>query len=180
MGDFRKKYPVDWFRGGKVWEDIPGKNNILHWKNISLMTYIMLKKNLAMLHVRKKISNSSQVWEKKFLPKLNHLYPSPRQKSNGQPHRGWGRSWRIWHLSRCHPSTKWLVRVHHAGVPYDGSLLNTLKTLFDAISSTFRYLEMYSKRRYKICICSVILRELDSFWNYEGFSIIFPKILHAL
>ena len=58
---------------------------------------------------------------------------------------------------------KWLVRVHHAGVPYDGSLLNTLKTLFDAISSTFRFLEMHSKRRYKICICSVILRELDSF-----------------
>ena len=43
---------------------------------------------------------------------------------------------------------------------------------------------MYSKRRYKICfcrepiscICSVILGELESFENYEGFSFNFPKI----
>ena len=33
-----------------------------------------------------------------------------------------------------------------------------------------------SKRRYKICICSVILGELESFRNYKGFSINFPKI----
>ena len=32
-----------------------------------------------------------EVWEK-FLPKLNHPYPAPAQKSNGQPHRGWARS----------------------------------------------------------------------------------------
>ena len=36
---------------------------------------------------------------------------------------------------------------------------------------------MHSKRRYEICICSVILRELESFRNYKGFSIIFPKFL---
>ena len=36
---------------------------------------------------------------------------------------------------------------------------------------------MHSKRRYKICICSVILGELESFRNYKGLSIIFPKIL---
>ena len=29
---------------------------------------------------------------------------------------------------------------------------------------------MHSKRRYKICICSVILVELESFRNYEGFN----------
>ena len=39
---------------------------------------------------------------------------------------------------------------------------------------------MHSKRRYKICICSVILGELESFRNYKGFSIIFPKILGFL
>ena len=39
---------------------------------------------------------------------------------------------------------------------------------------------MYSKRRYKICISEVILRELESFRNYKGFSIIFPKILDAI
>ena len=30
------------------------------------------------------------------------------------------------------------------------------------------------------CICSVILGELESFRNYKGFSIIFPKILAAI
>jgi len=29
---------------------------------------------------------------------------------------------------------------------------------------------MHSKRRYKICTCSVILGELESFWNYKGFN----------
>ena len=47
---------------------------------------------------------------------------------------------------------------HQPGAPNDGFLLNTLKTLF-----TFRCLEMYSKQRYKICICSAILGELESF-----------------
>ena len=54
------------------------------------------------------------------------------------------------------------------------------KNTFWAIQSTFRYLETHSKRRYKLCICSVILGELESFRNYEGFSIIFPKILDAI
>ena len=39
---------------------------------------------------------------------------------------------------------------------------------------------MHSKRRYKICICSVILGELEAFRNYKGFSDIFPKILDAV
>ena len=39
---------------------------------------------------------------------------------------------------------------------------------------------MHSKRRYKICVCSVILGELESFRNYKGFSIIFPQILDAI
>ena len=43
-----------------------------------------------------------------------------------------------------------------------------------------RSLEMHSKRRYKICICSVILGQLESFRNYKGFGIIFPKILDAI
>ena len=130
------------------------------------MTYIMLKKKSCNVICQEKNFLLQPGLGKKFLPKLNHPHPSPPLKSNGQPHRGWRRSRRIWHLSRCHPLTKWLARVHHAGVPNDGFLLNTLKTLFDAISDTFRSLEMHSKRRYKICICSVILRELDSFRNY--------------
>ena len=39
---------------------------------------------------------------------------------------------------------------------------------------------MHSKRRYKICICSVILGELESFRNHKGFSIMFPKHIDAI
>ena len=39
---------------------------------------------------------------------------------------------------------------------------------------------MHSKQRYKICISSVILWQLESFRNYKGFSIIFLKILDAI
>ena len=39
---------------------------------------------------------------------------------------------------------------------------------------------MYSKQRYKICICLAILGELEAFRNYKGFSVIFPKILDAV
>ena len=47
--------------------------------------------------------------------------------------------------------------------------------------STFRSLEMHSKRHYKICISSVVLGQLESrFRNYKGFRIIFPKILDAI
>ena len=46
--------------------------------------------------------------------------------------------------------------------------------------STFRSLEIHFKWRYKICICSVILADLESFRSYKDFSIIFPKILDAI
>ena len=48
------------------------------------------------------------------------------------------------------------------------------------MQGTFKCVEMYSKRRYKICIRSVILGKLESFRNYKGLSIIFPKILEAI
>ena len=34
---------------------------------------------------------------------------------------------------------------------------------------------MRSKRRYKSCICSVILGELESFRNYKGLQYYFPE-----
>ena len=37
---------------------------------------------------------------------------------------------------------------------------------------------MHSKGRYKICICSIILAELESFRNYKGS--FFPEILDAI
>ena len=42
--------------------------------------------------------------------------------------------------------------------------------------STFKSLEVHSKRGYKICICFVILEELEAFRNYKGFSFIFLKV----
>ena len=48
-------------------------------------------------------------------------------------------------------------------------IINTLKTLFRFSRAPFRSLDMYSWRCYKICICSVILGQLESFRNYKGF-----------
>ena len=39
---------------------------------------------------------------------------------------------------------------------------------------------MHSNRRYKICICSVILGERQSFRNDKGLSIIFRKFLDEI
>ena len=52
----------------------------------------------------------------------------------------------------------------------DGFLQNTctLKTLFRLFQSTFRSLEMHSKRKFKICICLVILGEPESFRKLQG------------
>ena len=66
------------------------------------------------------------------------------------------------------------------GAPNDGFLLNKLKTLFRLSRILLGSLEMHSKRRYKICIRSGILGELESFRNYKSFGIIFTKILDAI
>ena len=57
-----------------------------------------------------------------------------------------------------------------------------IKNTFYAIHSTFRSLGMYmySKRRYKICTCSVILGEFQPFQNHKVFNIIFPKVLDTI
>ena len=55
-----------------------------------------------------------------------------------------------------------------------------IENTFLAIQSTFKSLETYSEWRYKKFIWSVILGELESFRNYKGLSIIFPKILDAI
>ena len=68
-------------------------------------------------------------------------------------------------------------------VPFSGDiqrrrfLLSMLKILFRlSVRSTLSSLKKHSKRRYKICICSVIQGQLESFRNYKGFGINFPKI----
>ena len=60
------------------------------------------------------------------------------------------------------------------GLPNDGFLLNSLKTLFSVrAQSTFRFLEMHSKRHYKICICSVILGNFKSLFELTRASVLF-------
>ena len=80
---------------------------------------IMLKKNLTPLYVGKFFFNSRVVWEKILTQAKSvksPIPPSPRNVQwSCQPFRGWGKK-RIWHLSKCHPSTKWMARVHHVVV----------------------------------------------------------------
>ena len=52
-----------------------------------------------------------------------------------------------------------------------------IESTFWAIQSTFRSLEIHSKRRYKIFICSAIL---ESFRNYQSFTDYFPENFTAI
>ena len=52
-----------------------------------------------------------------------------------------------------------------------------IESTFWAIQSTFRSLEIHSKRRYKIYICSAIL---ESFRNYQSFTDYFPENFTAI
>ena len=63
-----------------------------------------------------------------------------------------------------------------SGAPNDGFLPNKLKTLFEAIQSPFRSLEVHSKRGYKICNCSVILdKGTRVFSKLQGLQYNFPE-----
>ena len=91
---------------------------------------------------------------------------------------------------RLDPTEEWLSIVEFSSAPISGSLPHRctqrrfspkyIENTFYSIQSTFRYIEMHSKRRYKICICSIILGERESFRNYQCFSIIFPQILDEI
>ena len=74
------------------------------------MTYIMPEKNPTPYYVRERISNSRGLG-KTFSPKLNHPYLSLLYKSQMVSHIGGGEE-----ADLCHPSTKWLPRVHHVVV----------------------------------------------------------------
>ena len=63
----------------------------------------------------------------------------------------------------------------NSGAPNDGFVQNALKTLFWLSKVLLDLLEKHSKRRCKICICSVILGELESIRNYKGLRIISRK-----
>ena len=91
------------------------EKNILHWKKYRSWR-TMLKKNLTPYYVGEKNFNSREVWEKiRPIHTKSVKSPIPHSPTNVQwscqPFRGWGNK-RIWHLGKCHPSTKWLARVH--------------------------------------------------------------------
>ena len=71
-----------------------------------------------------------------------------------------------------------MIRGSQRGFPPKKKTLNIILGYPD--QSTFRSLEIHSKWRYKICICSVILADLESFRSYKDISIIFPKILDSI
>ena len=89
-------------------------------KIISLMKYNAEKKILHSYMSGKKFL-SPERFGKKYFPKLNQEnHPLPSHSPTNvqwscQPFRGWGRK-RMWHLSKCHPPTKWLARVYHVVV----------------------------------------------------------------
>ena len=57
-----------------------------------------------------KLSNSREVWE------INSQTKTVKSAIPDSPTNvRWGKK-RIWHFSKCHPSTKWLARVHHVVV----------------------------------------------------------------
>ena len=52
-----------------------------------------------------------EVWEKIIISTKSRIHASPTNVQwSCQPFRGLGKK-RIWHLSKCHPSMKWLARV---------------------------------------------------------------------
>ena len=77
----------------------------------------MLKKILYRLCLGEKILTPERFGKK--ISTKSVKWPIPDSPTNVQwscqPFRGWGKK-RIWHCSKCHPSTKWLARVHHVVV----------------------------------------------------------------
>ena len=104
IGDFRKKYPADWFRKRKSMQRNSGRENILHWKRCYSWR-IMLKKISYTVIWEKKNSKSRGLGKNDYL-KITHiplLHKRPMFMLTIKL--GWGKKW-IWHLSKCHPSKK--------------------------------------------------------------------------
>ena len=80
MGDFRKKYPADWFRGEKGCKDITGKNNILHWKKYRSWLIYCWKKKFTLLYFREKISYSRDLGKKNSYPDWITHTPLPHNR----------------------------------------------------------------------------------------------------
>ena len=143
-------------------------------KKISLMTYNAEKK---ILH--RYLYTSREVWEK-ILPIQTKPVKSPTPHSptnvqwSCQPFSGWGKK-RIWHLCKCHPSTKWLARDH------DVVVFKT-KVLHFKIENT-PIKDTSGKRKFKrmLSFLSVDKRKLFAMkLSFEEFNLVSTRRIGAL
>ena len=119
MGDFRKKVLQTDFERKKQGNKFLGEKYPALKKNIAHDVQCCIK----ILHrymLRKKFL-TPEWFGKRILPIQTKSVKSPIPHSptnvqwSCQPFMG-RRKKRIWHFSKCHPSTKWLARVHHVVV----------------------------------------------------------------
>ena len=98
------------FERKKECKEISGENNILHWKKYYSWR-IILKKKVFHRYMWGKKFLTPEVWKKIIISTKSRIHPSPTNVQwSCQPFRGLGKK-RIWYLSKCHPSMKWLARV---------------------------------------------------------------------
>ena len=147
------------------------KNNILHWK-----------KHYTVECGGKKISNSRaggpptpEVWKKELLPQLNHPYPLPHKSPIVMSTiYGVGEK-RIWHLSKCHASTKWLARVQHV-VVFKTKVLH-FKIVYTRIKGT------NGKRKFNGMLSSLFVDKRKLFamkLSFEEFKLVSTRRIVAL
>ena len=102
MGDYRKIFPADWFRGEKSMQRNSWDKQYPALKKTLLMTYNVEKKSYSVMWGKKFLT--PEVWRKNYYLKITHtplLHLGPMVMLTI---RGW-RKKLIWHLSKCHPST---------------------------------------------------------------------------
>ena len=130
----------------------------------------------------KLLPSSSRISYKFGTFKITNLRYSHRKQLNLSSVHKWSYSAGVSSLSTM-PSRSYVTRNAQAA-PSRGTQRRFpskyIVSTIQATQITFRCSEMHSKRRFNICFCSVILGELQSFRNYKGFSIIFPKNLDAI
>ena len=109
--------------------------------------------------------NSSPIQTKSVKSPIPHS-PTNVQWSC-QPFRGWGKK-RIWHLSKCHPSTKWLAGVHHV-------VVFKIKVLHFKIKNT-PIKDRNGKRKFKRMISFLFVGKRKLFGmklSFEEFNLVF-------
>ena len=72
MGDFRKKYPEDWFGGKKFLQGNTWRKKFLHWKNWRIMT----EKNSYAVVCQEKIFFHHRFGKKILTQTKSHIHPS--------------------------------------------------------------------------------------------------------